>query len=628
MKKVQASTNRDEVSRFWSKLLPFLNAYVGYYISIRSGNWLLRNACLRAVAPLFFAYNHNKYEELCTTAIKDSLTLPSDILQQFLNGGWTVSVKGRPHHNFALDEAHETIINLRLKTITSRPSHFRTVELANFMSYLDKVVRGVEGMIYRSKQKEPSQYRKRYVCQRTARMITMLKDVILFQVSDTPKQLCNMLWNNKRPLDSKTIDDLLSISSTGIERMQRFVQEYILPPPTTGPRKRRKRTRKLATFTYKAATARESKKREHELSNIAKNAMQILQANGICTQTSPYPLAIADIQGNMRSSQKSKFLETLTRCLQFDRAVANLCPLLSQPPQDLCVIIDMLYFVHMPPPPSVVTFNDYFTHLWSQTIGKYIFRHRAAHLVIILDKPEFLPPPRSIVHTTRAKSAQDTKVEPTVAADEHIPHNRTYSSLLSTSQTFKINLLEFITTQIVNKAVVTSGQFNFSLTIDSPSLSVVQTISSGNIHNSPNNEHGEADYAVWHHCIHAGSNNILIVSCDTDTWVYGLGLCELNFFRGKQVYIQRGNVDSYIHINQAVSLISQHPNLSSMEYPVLSLVALYILTGCDYVSSFYMCTKTKFLETLIENLSFICPTGGLLKMISNEFQYINEESWL
>ena len=114
-----------------------------------------------------------------------------------------------------------------------------------------------------------------------------------------------MLWNNKRPLDSKTIDDLLSISSTGIERMQRFVQEYILPPPTTGPRKHRKRTRKLATFTYKAATARESKKREHELSNIAKNAMQILQANGICTQTSPYPLVIADIQGNMRSSQKS-----------------------------------------------------------------------------------------------------------------------------------------------------------------------------------------------------------------------------------------------------------------------------------------------------------------------------------
>ena len=337
---VQASTNMDEVSRFWAKLLPFLNAYVGYYVSIRSGNWLLRNACLRTIAPLFFAFNHYKYEELCTMAIKDTLTLPTNILQHFLNGGWTVSIKGRPHHNFALDEAHESVINLRLKTITSRPSHFRTVELANFMSYLDKVVRGMENMLYQNKQKEPSHYRKRYVCQRTGRMMTMLKDVMLFKVSDIPKQLCNILWTDKRPLDSKTIDDLLNIANTGIERMQHFVKEYTLPPQSTGPRKRRKRTRKLATFTHKTTTMRESKKREQELTNIAKNAMEILQANRICKQTSQYPLAIADIQGNMRSSQKSKFLGTLTQCLQFDRAVTEVCPLILHPPQDLCVIVD------------------------------------------------------------------------------------------------------------------------------------------------------------------------------------------------------------------------------------------------------------------------------------------------
>ena len=43
----------------------------------------LLSACLRAVAPLFFAYNHNKYEELCITAIIDALTLPSNIEQNF-----------------------------------------------------------------------------------------------------------------------------------------------------------------------------------------------------------------------------------------------------------------------------------------------------------------------------------------------------------------------------------------------------------------------------------------------------------------------------------------------------------------------------------------------------------------
>ena len=60
------------------------------------------------------------------------------------------------------------------------------------------------------------------------------------------------------------------------------------------------------------------------------------------------------------------------------------CPLLSQPPQDLCVIIDMLYYVHMPPPPNVTTYNEFFTHLWNQTVGKFVFQHRAAHVIIVL----------------------------------------------------------------------------------------------------------------------------------------------------------------------------------------------------------------------------------------------------
>ncbi len=45
--------------------------------------------------------------------------------------------------------------------------------------------------------------------------------------------------------------------------------------------------------------------------------MEILQANGITAQTSPYPLAIADLNGNMRAGTKSKFLETLKQCLGF-----------------------------------------------------------------------------------------------------------------------------------------------------------------------------------------------------------------------------------------------------------------------------------------------------------------------
>ena len=185
-------------------------------------------------------------------------------------------MKGQPYHNIAFDEAHESIINFRLKTITSRPSHFRTVELSNFMSYLDKIVTGFEGLLFRNKQWEPALHRKRYVCQRTTKMITMLEDVVLFNVSKTKIPLCNPLSNEKKTLDSSTVHDLLNIMKIGTDRMEEFICQYILPLPTTGPRKRRKRSRKLATFTHKSSTKQESKTREKELNNIAKNAMEIL----------------------------------------------------------------------------------------------------------------------------------------------------------------------------------------------------------------------------------------------------------------------------------------------------------------------------------------------------------------
>ena len=59
VKSIDCASNEDETSRFWASTLLILNTYIGYYVAIRSGNWLLRNACLHDTLPLLFAYNHN-----------------------------------------------------------------------------------------------------------------------------------------------------------------------------------------------------------------------------------------------------------------------------------------------------------------------------------------------------------------------------------------------------------------------------------------------------------------------------------------------------------------------------------------------------------------------------------------
>ena len=126
----------------------YIHAYTGFYFAIRSGNWLLCSSCLKILTELFFAYSRVKYEVLSINALSNSYTYPKEMVDIFKRGQWTVSVKGRPFHNLALDEAHECIINRKLKQITTRPSHFRMVDLSDFMAYLDQVVSGLEACVF------------------------------------------------------------------------------------------------------------------------------------------------------------------------------------------------------------------------------------------------------------------------------------------------------------------------------------------------------------------------------------------------------------------------------------------------------------------------------------------------
>ena len=82
---------------------------------------------------------------------------------------------------------------------------------------------------------------------------------------------------------------------------------------------------------------------------------------------------------------------------------------------------------------------------------------------------------------------------------------------------FKAALIEYSTSQFVCRAQVSS----ICIIIDSPSLHNPKCISKHRVLNLASNEQGEADYALWHHAIHYQGNDVLIVSSDTDVWMYG-----------------------------------------------------------------------------------------------------------
>ena len=165
--------------------------------------------------------------------------------------------------------------------------------------------------------------------------------------------------------------------------------------------------------------------------------------------------------------------------------------------------------------------------------------------------------------------------------------------------------------------------------IDSPALMSPVAIENGVDQPYHSNQHGEADYAVWHHAIHAPSQNIVIVSSDTDTWVYGLGILENGWLQEKTVFVKQGSKNCFVHLNLAVNLITEHHSLQPIILQACSIQALYVLSGCDYVSCFFGCTKKKFLDTFLENASFIfANTKSFIHLDDNSKVTINKDAWM
>ena len=86
-------------------------AYVGLFLSIRSGNWQLKLASMKMMAPVFMAYDHHSYQRLLSQHLSDILSIPPALLAMFNQGAFTVSIGIRPWHSVGIDEAHKMLIN-------------------------------------------------------------------------------------------------------------------------------------------------------------------------------------------------------------------------------------------------------------------------------------------------------------------------------------------------------------------------------------------------------------------------------------------------------------------------------------------------------------------------------------
>ena len=80
--------------KFWLQFLSSSLPYIALFCALRSGNWYLRLAGIKSMAPLFCAFDRPTYRKLVPQHIADCILLPPDILDHFEQGACSVSLTG------------------------------------------------------------------------------------------------------------------------------------------------------------------------------------------------------------------------------------------------------------------------------------------------------------------------------------------------------------------------------------------------------------------------------------------------------------------------------------------------------------------------------------------------------
>ena len=129
-----------------------------------------------------------------------------------------------------------------------------------------------------------------------------------------------------------------------------------------------------------------------------------------------------------------------------------------------------------------------------------------------------------------------------------------------------------------------------SVLIDSPSFEQPLLLSpGGRCEKLPKNQKGEGDQGVWYHSCKSPFSAVIVFAHDTDIWMGGLALDEPGYFSDKLVYVELRPNSEFVTISGISSVMKSHPNLQNLSHPVACLLAVYTLSGTDYVSSFLEC---------------------------------------
>ena len=380
---IQQLARTDDTWMFWIQFVfQDIAAYVGLFLSIRSGDWHLRTASIKQMAAVFTAFDHPNYLRLISRHLADMLTMPHSVMAMFQQGAFVVSIKGREWHSVGIDEAHEMLINKSCKMSIVRPSPdhinrivkylpYRTKALDNLCAYLFPEREKKEIMSFPLSNKPEDVKREQNICCQ----IEAISKIGMLEHVTTNRGLFNPF--TKQVATTQQSSDLLTFRSIGQQKFLNHITVSILKQSSVSVTVRKHR---LNTFSSKRVNKQQvtqlQKDRSLILSCMRKKMKWSLRTGKPITnageQLISFPLALSDHCGIPNKGQKSYITKALAtrykHCAQ---------PIISSDfpsrwkPQ--CCIMEGMFLINTSPIGSQTTYADYARFLNAEAYNISLF---------------------------------------------------------------------------------------------------------------------------------------------------------------------------------------------------------------------------------------------------------------
>ena len=607
--------------------------YFKFYISLRTGDWNLRNLCLKHICRLAQVTDSRFYSRLLAQNLVDIHRFPDCVKKHFENGGFVMNVSGRNNHSQGLDEGHESCINKDVKAALNTCSEKSIAKAVRYVPARANCLRKLKEVLGISRPDPP--VFSASVAALHEENVLALKQALgksyLFAIYLEPARY-NQTTNvhhlfSLKEIDKKQSENMLNLKKIGSEHLKCYIEKCkqmkayalckSLPLKLTG------------SFSKKVTVS--SVKRE--LKDVqTQNKMYRIQIDW-CSKhniimddmkqylNNPLPRAISTIDGLPFISTKSRILSVYKK--RYPEAFESSCDISSF---DSVILDGMFLIYHTPPFRSFKTFSDYILYLYAKYVTIH-FENDVKNVHVVFDEQDSSQfSPKSILRERRdiKNDKQPVIIPGDISVEDPLPRVDWRDFLKARENKQKVVHLiseQFlvIATSILqsDQTLYVGGGFAESFIakkVTCDEITDCDILKSNAL---------EGDSKVWLHLFRCQGLKCLVYSPDNDTYHIGLPLIEK--YSEKKVYVALDSTFvTLLNLNTLSCSIRYDIKLGRSLPDVLYVIQmLYASTGCDYVSFFKGHGKTSFFDTLLKDSEFISAGRnykGTLSDFKNEIE--------